>query len=415
MTKKTFDITSQLKGLFGDNSESDFKIRVSNISDTLFSIAKENAGKKFDLVFNESDYLKFGKIVTSALKRACAEFSTLLIEEKSFDHSKNKSFFQFSGEIVIVVGSYDLISITSYYASLKNKETYVVLTEPSAEYLLIDKARIPANGLHVLVDSVKPKAIIIDLDILNKAPIKCFQESFINVMSKLLTLIDYKFRVLITGEQFDLLSYQNIKNAISLVASINTYENRKDVLIYAELVLAVERKRASALLDGAVELYQEALGLFSSSIYKGDRLLTSMRIIGELYEMLFTNDLGNLLSVADYNQDIEFLEKTTGKSGNYFRKNLNVPSPKRIEIINKIIRKTRSGFAKEVESVLYVLSAIEKVYNSFCKKDETQEKLPFNTKREALLVATYLSDKVTILSHMRDMGVLKCVNVNYTK
>lgn len=411
MTKKTFDVLSQIKRLFSDNSKSNMKVWVSNIQDTLFSIAKENAGKKFDLVFTESDFLKFGKTVTTALKRACAEFSTLLIEDKDFDHAKNKSFFHFSGEIVIVVGNYDLISITSHYATLKGKDIYVVLTEPSCEYLLINKSRILVNGLHVFVDVNEPKAIIIDLDIINKAPVVSFQESFINVMSKLVTLIDYKFRVLITGEEFNVKSYQNIKNAISLVAGVNAYENRKDVLIYAELVLAVERNRSTLLDDGAVELYQEALGLFSSSVDSKDRLLTSMRVIIELYEMLFTNDLGDLLSVADYNRDIEFLEKTTGKSGSYFRKNLNVPSPRRLEIINKIINKTKNSFQKEVESVLYVLSAIEKVYNSFCK-NEDKEKILYNSKREALIVSTYLSNSITILSHMRDMGVLRCVNGN---
>ena len=410
MSKKAFDITNQLNKLFENNVKSELKVWVSKISDTLFSIAKDNAGKKFDLVFTESDYLKFGKTVTSALKRACAEFSILLIEDNGFDHVKNKSFFHFSGEIVVVVGSYDLISITSHYASLKNKETFVILTEPYSEYLFIDKVRIQVNGLYSFFDIKPIKAIIIDLDVLYKASIKSYQESFINVMSKLITLIDYKFRVLITGERFDALSYQNIKNAITLVASINAYENRKDVLIYAELVLAVERKRGSTLLDGAVELYQEALGLFSSYINRGDRLLTSMRVISELYEMLFTNDLGNLLSVADYNRDVEFLEKTTGKSASYFRKNISVPSPRRLDIINKIINKTKGSFSKEVESVLYVLNAIEKVYKSFDSKTELEEKIPFNTKREALLVATYLTDKTTILSHMRDMGVLGCVN-----
>ena len=412
MGKKTFDFKSQIKTLFDGNSESDIKVWVCNISDTLFSIAQENAGKKFDLVYTESDFLKFGKTITGALKRACAEFSTLLIEDKGFDHSKNKSFFNFSGEIVLVVGGYDLISITSHYASLLGKDVYVILTEPCAEYLLINKARILANGLYALVDINPPKVILIDIDVLNKAPVKAFQESFINVMSKLVTLIDYKFRVLITGAEFDVKSYQNVKNAISLVAGVNAYENRKEVLIYAEAVLAVERMRSNLLLDGAVELYQDALGMFSSALNKGDKLLTATRVIVELYEMLFTNDLSNLLSVADYNRDINFLEKTTGKTGSYFRKNLNIPSPRRLEIINKIINKTRSGFQKEVESVLFVLSAIEKVYNSFYNKTEPSEEIPLSTKREALLVATYLSDKLTILSHMRDMGVLRCIYEN---
>ena len=138
MNKKTFEFKSEISKLFNLDKEFDVQVRVAGVADTLFCVANENAGKKFDVVFFESDYLKYSKGVIGALKRACAEYSLLLIENKNFDHVKNKSFFNFSGEIVIVVGSEDLISITSHYASIQNKETYAVLTEPSAEYLLLN-------------------------------------------------------------------------------------------------------------------------------------------------------------------------------------------------------------------------------------------------------------------------------------
>lgn len=409
MDKKTFDFNNEISKLFECNKKLNVKVRVADVADTLFCVANENAGKKFDIVFTESDYLKFSKIITGALKRACAEFSLLLIEDKDFDHVKNKSFFNFNGDIVIVVGGMDLISITSHYASIQNKELYAVLSEPCAEYLLLNKARIPANGIYATVDIKPIKTLIYDINILVKASNLSYQESFINVMSKLVTLIDYKFRVLITGKEFNKESYQRVKNAISLVAGINAYTNRKQVLIYAEAVMATERVISDVIDDGTVELYSDTLGLFSSASSKGDRILTAMRSILELYEMLFVNDLGGVLTVPDYNADIAFLEKTTGTSGSYFRKNLTIPSPKRIDIINKILIKTRDGFLKEIESVLFVMKAIEKVYNSFSENNK-EDKLPFNAKKEALKTATYLSDKITLLSHMRDMGVLRCID-----
>ena len=94
MDKKTFDFNSEIKKLFSDNKKLDVQVRVAGVADTLFCVAHENAGKKFDIVFTESDYLKFSKVITGALKRACAEYSLLLIEDKDFDHAKNKSFFK---------------------------------------------------------------------------------------------------------------------------------------------------------------------------------------------------------------------------------------------------------------------------------------------------------------------------------
>ena len=111
----------------------------------------------------------------------------------------------------------------------------------------------------------------------------------------------------------------------------------------------------------------------------------------------FTNGLGFKIS--------SFLAECNSTLG--IRK--SAPSPKRIEIINKILIKTRDGFLKEIESVLFVMKAIEKVYNSFSENNK-EDKLPFNAKKEALKTATYLSDKITLLSHMRDMGVLRCID-----
>ncbi len=409
MNKKTFDFSSEILKLF-ENNKFDVDVRVTDATDTLFCVATENAGKKFDVVFTESDYLKFSKTIIGALKRACAEFSIFLIENNNFDHVKNKSFFNFNGDMVIVVGNMDLISITSHYASIEKKETYAVLTEPCAEYLLLNKARIPANGIYASVDITPIKSLIYDIDVLSKASNEAYQESFINVISKLVTLIDYKFRVLITGKEFNEKSYQKIKNAISLVAGINAYENRKEVLIYAEAVLATERKLSEVIDDGAVEMYSDALGLFSSKAPKRERLLTAMRSILELYEMLFVSNLSGLLSVPDYNSDISFLEKSTGKSGSYFRKNLLIPSPRRLDIINRILNKTKDGFLKEIESLLFVMKAIEKVYNSFGWKTDEENKLPLSAKREGLKASTYLSNKITLLTHMRDMGVLRCID-----
>ncbi len=408
MDKKYFDLNENITKLF--NCNLDKKVWVSNVEDTLFSVAQEHAGKKFNLVFTESDYLRFGKIITSAFKRACVEFSTMLIEESNFEHAMTKSFFNFSGDIVVVIGNYDLISITSHYASMKKLDVFVVLTEPNFDCVLLNEAKIYANGLKVSVNIRPIKGLIIDKDIILKAPSKAYEESFISIMSKLLTLVDYKFRVLIMGEEFNVKSYQTIKNAISLVAGVNAYENRKEVLIYAEAVLALERTKSEVLSGGAVDFYQEALGMFSSSTSKGDRILTSLRVVSELYEMLFSNNLGDVLTVCDYNQDVQFLVKTTGKSQSYFRKNLSIPSPRRVDIINRIILKTSGSFKKEMESILFVLSAIEKVYKSFSKTSEEVEKIPYSAKREALLLSTYLSNKLTILTHMRDMGVLGSIN-----
>ncbi|MBO5926153.1 MAG: iron-containing alcohol dehydrogenase [Clostridia bacterium] len=405
---KIFDFENQIKNLF--KSESESEVIVSSVNDALFNLASENAGKKIDLVFTEKDYIKFGKIITAGLKKACAEYSTLLIEDLDFDHVKNKSFFNFKGEIIIVVGSKDLISITQHYASLLKKKVHAVPTEPNNEYLLLNYAKLPTNGVTVTVEVNTLKSVIIDVEIIKKASDEAFKESFVHVFSKLITLIDYKYRSLITGEQFDIKGYQNVKNAISLIAGISSYENKKELLIYAEAVLFKEKKASLVLKDGAVELFVDALYMFSSELRRGDAIFNATRIISEVYEMLFVNDLTGLLSVPDYNQDLAFLEKTTGISARFFRESLEIPTPRRLELINKVLTKTSDGFKKEIESVLSILKVVEKMFGSLFKISDEKPPIYYNSKRQALLLCTYLNKNVTILSHMRDMGVLRCVD-----
>ena len=82
-------------------------------------------------------------------------------------------------------------------------------------------------------------------------------------------------------------------------------KNVKEVLIYAQLVLACERVNGTVLEDGAVEIYTDCLGIFSSTVNNAEKTLNAMRIILELYETLFLNDLSGLMAVADYNKDID--------------------------------------------------------------------------------------------------------------
>lgn len=411
MEKKVFDLKTELDKLFlKDNRIEDIKVELCSVDEYLFNLATTSAGKKIDVVFTEKDYFKFGTSVLNPLKNACAEFSTLILEDKEFNHFKNKSFFNFSGEIVIVVGNSELINITAYYASIQNKTCYAVLTEPYCEYVLLNHAKIPTENVHINIEITPIKALIVDLDILRRASKEAFAESFIVSMSKLISLIDYKFNMLVSDGSYEQESYIKIKNTISLVASLFSYKNSNDVLIYAQFVFASEMRKSNVLKSSSVDLFAEAINLFEESARYGDKVLTAMKCVSGIYEMFFANNLFDVLNLPNYNDDLLRLEKLTGNSYAKYRKNLVIPTPSKLKAYNTVLEKTKYGFIKEIESFLSVLHAIEKIYNSYLKGVDKNSPISYQTKKEALTLCTYLSKEKTILTHLRDLGVLKCLN-----
>ena len=410
MEKNVFDLESRIKLLFSESQrEFNYKVNVADISDAIFSFALNNAGNKINLLCTDSDFSKIGLKVTSAIKKACVEFSTFLIHDKAVDYISSKALFDFDGDVVLVLGNQNLISVTSYYASIKNLKCYSVLTEPNFDYLFLPYTRVPVNGLPVNVSSCNVKELFIDLEVIKKASNTSFAESFLSSISKLVTLVDYKFHLLVKGEKFDSKSYNKIKQCISLVADINSYTDKRDILIYASAVLATERVKGNVLTDGIIELFSDVCSAFDKSLSYGKRVLSGLKSIVPIYEMLLINDFTDILSTANYNEDVSRLATLTGRKEEFFRKHLQIPPVEEINKIKNILNKTRSGFIKEIESILLVLKHIEDIYASLLKSLDYKKGIDYSIKKDATQLCTYLTSRKSLLSYARDLGVLSCL------
>lgn len=408
--KKRFNFNIEMQKCLSENMwDTCPEFSTANLYDAVYSIALKMASKPVDLVSLESDYLKYGSTISKALKDADVKVNTLLIEDADFYHMHTKGFFSFSGGQVIVLGSSHLLSLTLYYASRQNVSCHAILTEPNFEMLLSSKIKIVLNGVPVYVDVNPFKTIICDLEVLTKASKESVAESYIRTVSKLLTLIDYKLRVFTDGLKFNKVVYDSVKKAIALALNVNSYENYKEVLIYAQLVMAKAYANSEVLTDGGVELFCDTLGVFAPDFSYRDRLMMAFNKLVKVYHMFFNNDFSNLLSVPDYNADIFILEKTTGKSGSYFRKNLKIPSERRRTLINALIYKTREGFLKETSAILSVLSPIVKIYEGLNKQNKEKPIINYDMVKNSLTLCSYFSDKTSILTLCRDMGIWRCI------
>ena len=413
MQKVVFDTTKNMQYLsadtfFGQGTE----ICASTTYDAVYSIAiKYSRRKTVQLVCREKDFQIVGATVTKALKDASANFTTLLVGDVDFNDEKAKETFRFDGGYVLAVGDANVLSLAQYYASKYGVDCHALLTEPCFENAFSKQAKIITANIP-LIKKAKPfKTVIYDFEIIKKASNVAFGTAYISIMSKLIALIDYKIRVMLLGEKIDEENYKMLKKVVDMVANLANYKNAKDVLIYAEAVISLIKAKSEHFSNFAVELFADALSLSSTPISEGDRLMTAFLKLAPLYKMFFSNDFSSLLSVPNYLGDVYELEAKTNQFAGNFVKNVKVPSKKRIELILEMLEKTKTAFDKEVTSILLVASSVQKIYLNILKESNGFEFLPYSELKQALKLCTYLTDKQSVLTVFRDLGVLNCINL----
>lgn len=381
-------------------------LKICPLKDELFNLAVNCAGRKIDVVFSEQDYRRLGKLVIGVLKSACADYSVIIIEPSREDETPK---IDYDGEVVIAFGGEELLSIASYYASIMKISYHAVITEPCACFLLSGSVKSNLSGMAKRYKIVPPKSIIIDVEIIKMASANAFAEGYIQIASQLISLIDYKLRILIAGENARPYSYSQIRKVISTVLEMNKYSNIKEVIIYACFVLSVERDFGTIVSSSTVDNYCDALGVYAPNVSRGQRLFTAFSRLADIYAFFFANDFSNMLTAPNYNGDVTLIESQTGENCEFLLDNLKAPSSKRLSLIRQVVDKTREGFMADITSVLSIVPEIQKEYNTLNKNSKIVENISLEQKVNALRLAPYLSDKQSVLSLVRDLGLIATI------
>ena len=138
---------------------------------------------------------------------------------------------------------------------------------------------------------------------------------------------------------------------------------------------------------------------------EGERYLISFLKLGSLYHFYFNNDFSSYLLSCNYNKDIEELSKNTKISSNYFIKNLKIPTLKRHKLIKELKNKVSKAFLNETSAILKIQELVRKTYFAISSKNKNYLAKKEQVKK-ALKFSTYFSDKITLLTIIRDEGLL---------
>lgn len=407
MEKRAFDFKSQINKLNNVfKGEISTVITATKVFDAVFSIAEKGKTLKYQVVSLESDYLKYGASVTSALKKAGVEFSVFLINANELDFAKPEEVFSVKNSQVIIIGGKDIISYVLFYVSKNNQGCHAVLTEPHAEGLLGKLVTVPDGGFVKVIDVEPLKTIILDKDIINKASGKSVAYAYIKSVGKAVALIDYKLALLVGSKKLDKIHYDRARLAVTLISKINEYENFNEVLAYASILIAEVLASSNVLTTGGQMDVAHALELVYPNGDKSNIAYVAIDRTIKLYHSFFVNDLSNLFSVADYNGDVSLLSKVSGKDASYFLNLLKIPTEKRRKLLNKLFALTKNDFIKETSALIKILPQIKSCYLLLKKEREGALNIKYAIIKNGITLAPYLSDAVSVLSTMRDFGVL---------
>ena len=384
--------------------------KTGDLAMLLSQAVKEIGDGLIEVVVSEKNFKQIGSFVVEEIKKQTPTVNALLVDGEHFTASSFKSLIDKNAKAVIVIGGCDLLSYIRYYSSLLKIDCYAIPTTPLLENLINPKVILKTKNLPATVDAVQFKCVIIDEAVILKGDRSEFAEAYLSTMGKLTSLIDYKINSFLTNEKINAELFNLVKQAINKSASLSLYENHKSVIIYSQLLLALVNNKSTILNGSGFEVVDTALSLFAPNLSGGERKWIAFQKTAKIYHMYFSNDFSELLSVANYEEDLELLEQVTNKNRAYFSKNLKIPSERRRNLINILMHKTSKDFKSETSLILSLLFGIKKTYQKLESAFVKKQTASYKQIKNAITVSPYLSQKIGVLTLCRDMGILKCAN-----
>ncbi|MEG0593849.1 MAG: sn-glycerol-1-phosphate dehydrogenase [Christensenella sp.] len=122
-------------------------------------------------------------------------------DEKQMNTVKN-SLLNGNYDLLLAVGSGVICDIVRYVAFKENIPFIAVPTAASVDGFVSDSAALTLNGAKVTLPAKAPTAVVADLEIIAAAPKKMTASGVGDMLSKYISIADWKIGHLITGEYF---------------------------------------------------------------------------------------------------------------------------------------------------------------------------------------------------------------------
>ncbi|MBQ3235045.1 MAG: hypothetical protein IJA97_02680 [Clostridia bacterium] len=406
--KTAIELKTEIERIFGRENYLP-EVFLGAFEDGLYEVCKNFSRGKIEVVMAEKDFKKVGSTILEKIKSFGVGVQLLLIEDRDFSYSAVKSSFNGSFGCCIAVGDKYLLSAVRYYSSLNGTPCYAIPITPCFDKVLAPNVYLKTKALTAEMPAEKFKKVIIDENLILKSRSESFAEAYASSVSKLMGLIDYKLNCFLNGTAVDERFFTAVKQGINLALGSTSCENAKQAIIASQAVLAIATGKSDALLYTGAECIKTALSVYAHEAKDCKKEFISFEKTLKLYHLFFSNDFSDLLSVPDYYVDTEALEKDFKRDRAFFIKNVKIPSEKRRRLISLLLLKTSSDFKAETTAIMRALTGIKRVYVSMLGV-QGDGNISYKQIKNSVTASTYLTDRVTALTLMRDLGVLQCAN-----
>lgn len=361
------------------------------------------------IVSDESTWLRYGDSLTDALAGAPLEFSRYLAG-KGQSASDFAELFHFPEDVrcVVVLGA-DALPAAKYFCTLRDVPYLVIPVSPAGEEIFSPYVRVRVNGVSRAYPAKLPAEAALT-EFCLRPDARAVAASYGRIMSKFVSLIDYRVQCICTGLSlcrgcYDL-AREAVSDALGLTAA-STLAECAETLLAAELKLSA----VSAYLGGyAVNYGGEscmAVLLPERGLRYGDRAFAAACKLLRVYRLFFSNEIPLSLAVPDVSGRIERAARLSGISERELAERAKVARPRDNKQRLGLLKKFAPAFSEELEGVLALLPAIRDTYRALGGKAlETYGEAEY---RAAFFSAPELAERYNTLVFLRDTGLMELI------
>lgn len=186
-------------------------------------LAELDLGKKALLVSDENVFSRIGKRIVELLGKTEVEVETCVLEKppgffylEPDENARSQIgvHLQRGPDFIVAVGSGVINDLCKFVACRVQKPYIVIATAPSMDGYSSPGAPMLVGGYKVTFEVRPPRAIIMDLDILSRAPLELIQAGFSDLMGKTTANADWTLRHYFLNEYMCEYSFDLVKEGL---------------------------------------------------------------------------------------------------------------------------------------------------------------------------------------------------------
>ena len=435
-----FKIRDFLKTKFTCNCGKKHKVDIDNIVIEkeviafLPSLISQYNFKKIFIVADANTYKVAGEITETALQGNGFDLKKYIFEDEEHlipdEKAIGKLLIQITSgiDLILAIGSGTLNDLSRYLSYKLSIPYFIVVTAPSMDGYASTVSSLIVNDLKTTYETISPKAIIADINIIKNAPMEMITAGLGDMLGKYTCLCDWELGRIINGEYYCETVVNIIRNSIQkCVSSIDGIKNRDNFAIknlMEGLVLSgiamsfVGNSRPAAGSEHHLSHFWEMMFLLKGkkAILHGTKVGIATLIITKLYELLVTKtvnfnnaiDKVNSFNQKEWVKCIEKIYKAAAPDIIALEERVQKNS---IEKYNKRIQIIKSKWDDIIQTIEKLIPNVREIESILKKVDAPinplQVGVDSNTILNSIIFAKEIRNRYTALQLLWDLGLLE--------